>query len=482
MRLLGIDLGTTSCKAGVFDAAGRLLGLGAAGYPTYRPQPDAAEQEPAEWWAAVRSAVADALRAAGAEAGQVAAIGLSGQIPTLVLTDRHGRPLLRAVTWQDGRGAGFAMRFSPEDLGIDLMPSHTWPAGRLNWLRQSEPELVERAAHFLMAKDWLYLRLTGRIGADASSWRGLIHLQTGRMSDAVRASVGWAEAKLPPILEPTDTDGRLRPEPAAELGLRPGTPVTVGWLDSWCNFLGSGMNRPGLGFDICGTSELAGVVTARPEHSPGLTTAPFVDGLHLLYGPTQAGGSSLDWFAQATGTTVAAALEAAAKAPPGARGLLFLPYLQGERAPIWDPLARGAFIGLHREHGLPEMARAVLEGVAFTVRQLIRAGATVPAEVIASGGGARSPLWTQIKADVLGVPVTTLEVSETGVLGAAMLAATGLGWFAGAVEAAAAMVRRTRTFQPEPDPVYAHNFGVFTGLYGALRDAFAQLAASPTQR
>lgn len=471
MRVLGIDLGTSSCKAGVIDASGALLGLGSQPYPTYRPSPHVAEQEPADWWQALQFSVRQALAAAGGGAESIEAIGLSAHIPTLVLAGSDGCPLRPAVTWQDGRGLGEERGLSRAEAGITLPGSPSWPIPRLRWLLATEPATVQRTRWFLMAKDWIYMRLTGALATDASTWRGLIHMESGLLSDAAAAEVGWVADRLPQVHAPTAAPAQLLPAAAAALGLPAGLPVVVGWNDAWCNLLGSGAVEPGLAFDICGTSELAGQVLDYPEERAGWISAPFTEGLHLLYGPTQAGGSSLEWFGRLHGLAPTEVAEVAAGAPPGSDGVIFLPYLQGERAPHWDPGASGLFAGLRQSHTRAHMARAVLEGVAFSVRQLVTGGSQPPSLLLASGGGARGALWNQIKADILGAPVATVEVGEAGVLGAAVLAAVGAGWAPEPAAAAREMVRRSRIFEPRWHEAYEAGYQGFLRLYPAVRAA-----------
>jgi xylulokinase len=291
--------------------------------------------------------------------------------------------------------------------------------------------------------------------------------------------------KMPPVLEPTGVVGHVRPEAASATGLQPGVPVVTGTIDAWCDIIGCGGIAPGCAVDVTGTSEVVALVTERPVDGEGVLSAPLAEGRHWIGGPMQAGGAAIDWLARCfygQEQPDFGLLEAEASAvAPGADGLLFLPYLQGERAPVWDPTARGAFVGLTDRHARAHCARAVYEGVAFAVRDLLercRAAAGIGPETLrVSGGGSASAFWNQVKADVTGLPVQRVAVPDAACLGAALLAAVGVGAFGGLDEATEEMVRVGDIFEPVPAHVtrYEGLFAAWRRLYPALRPVFLQL-------
>jgi len=299
------------------------------------------------------------------------------------------------------------------------------------------------------------------------------------------ALLGVEPEKMPPVLEPTGLVERVTPQAASATGLRPGTLVVTGTIDAWCDIIGCGAVAPGNAVDVAGTSEVVALVTAEMVDGEGVFGAPLVAGRYWIGGPMQAGGAALVWLARCfygheQSDFDLLETEASAVAP-GAEGLLFLPYLEGERAPVWDPAARGAFVGLTGRHTRAHCARAVYEGVAFAVLNLLErcqvAAGITPEVLRVSGGGSASALWNQIKADVTGLPVLRMVSPDAACLGAAMLAAVGIGAFDGLDEAARAMVRVGDTFNPIPANVahYEDLFAAWQQLYPALRPIFTHL-------
>jgi len=509
--VLGIDLGTSSCKAGLFDHAGRPHGSGQAAYAITRGPDGQAEQWPDDWWQAAAQAARQALADGQVPAEAVAAVGLSGQVGTHVLLDRAGQPLRPAISWQDTRArqevTALHQRISRERLaailGIDLPPGPAWPLPRLLWLQRHAPQHLAAAWRLLQVKDFVAYRLTGELATDASSWRGLVCLPGSEIAADLLRELDLPVDLLAVRKPPAAVMGQVSPAAAEACGLAAGTPVVTGWNDLNCGLLGTGVVRPGMGFDIGGTSEHLGVALAAGGPLPGaqaLMLAPYLvddpaGAARVCYGVTSSGGGSLEWYAaqfvpdlfaaygQPLPPDAPARLEAlAASVPPGAGGLVFLPYLNGERAPIWDASARGVFFGLSGAHRHPHFARAVLEGVAFSLRQVLQlveaaTGALVE-RVYASGGPARLALWNQIKADVLQRPLVIPRETHAACLGAAMLAAIGSGWYAEAAPAAAAMVQFARQVEPTARRAARYDalFALYASLYPQLRGAYAQLA------
>lgn len=498
--VLAVDIGTSSCKAGLLDPQGQVAAQRSAPYPTAFPAPGLAEQDPEHWWQAAADALRSLVAAAAVRPEQVRAIALSGQTPTLALLDAAGAPLGPGLTWQDGRGGAEVQwlreQVAPETLaqwlGAHIPVGASWPPVRLLWFRRHRPDLLARAALAVQPKDLVYRRLTGVWATDRATWRGLVNLQTGRIDPRLLDLLQVGAGLVPPALAPTDAPGRLTPAAAAALGLAAGTPVAVGWPDSWCAILGAGGGRFARGFDVSGTSEVVGVFSQGPvAYTPGLMSLPMLPELNAFYGPTQAGGGALDWALSlwdsggAPAERYARALAAAAAVPAGSDGLLFLPYLQGERAPHWDPHARGVFFGLTTRHTQAHLVRAVLEGVAFSIRQVLLLGARAAQveldAVMITGGPSRLDLWNQIKADVAGAPFLQTRAADSGLVGGGVLGAVAAGWHPDPAAAVAAMVQVERRVEPDPAhrERYTYLYGIYADLYGSLQGLYGRLANRP---
>jgi xylulokinase len=489
---LGLDLGTSRVKAGLFDRSGRLHRLARRGYPLHIPRPGWAEQEPADWWSATSACLQEILANGGA--AQIAAVGLSGQAPGQVLVTSRGEALGRALVWCDRRAMAEAQWLAGQMAvaeaeawtGFPLVPSATQPAARLLWFQRHRTADWQQCAAVLQPKDYLIQRLTGQIVTDLNSGGDLLHTPTGRYHPEYLRLLGVDSAKMPPAVSPESVVGEVLPEAADQTGLLIGTPVVVGTIDAWCGILGCGGVVPGCAVDLAGTSEVVGVVTAGPvKEEGGIMSASLAEGLYWVGGPMQTGGAALDWLVGAFygGEGGYDRLEAAASAVgPGAEGLLFLPHLRGERAPHWDDRARAAFVGLTDRHDRGHCARAVYEGVAFAVADMLERCLTVSGlhrtrVLRVSGGGVESAFWNQIKADVVGLPVQ-LMAPESACLGAAMLAAIGVAAFSGLQQAARSMVRPGATIAPriEHQELYAALLALWKGLYPTLRATMSELS------
>lgn len=464
--LLGIDLGTTEARAGIVAPDGSILGLGSAGYETERGADGRAEQDPAAWWAAVETATGAALAAAG-RGIRIAAICGVGQGPTVALLDAAGEPVRRAVTWQDRRVAA---------TGFGLLP-------RLAWLASADPGAVARARWATTAWDALALRLTGV--ASTSIQRH----ERPLASDELRAA-GLDPALVPPPLPVGARAGVLLPDRAARLGLAPGIPVVAGVNDGTASMLGAGLLEPGEAVDTGGASGGIGIYAAEPVDLPGTFVAPApIEGRWVLGGAMAATGAALDWLAGPVlgDIPLETLLAEASGVPAGAGGLVFLPYLAGERAPIFDDAARGAFVGLTLDHGRAHLARAVLEAAALALRHVaepIRAAGVPLVELRLAGRPSRSDLWARIKADVLGIPVALLGSGETAVVGAAVLAASGAGLVPTLEAGVRRLVRVERRIAPDPATaqVYEARYRVYRALYPSLRASMAALGDGPHVR
>jgi sugar (pentulose or hexulose) kinase len=433
-------------------------------------------------------------------------------VGTHLFLNRAGQPVRPALSWQDTRAHAEAIALQQRlgrerlavSLGIDLPPGPAWPLPRLLWLQRHEPHHLAQTWKMMQVKDFVAYQLTGELGTDASSWRGLMRLPSSDLALDVLHDLGLPSTLLAPRHSPFAMLGRVSSAAAEACGLAAGTPVMTGWNDLNCGLLGTGIARPGLGFDIGGTSEHMGVALANEtsvQRATNLMLAPYLsDDPHgpprVCYGVTSAGGGSLDWYANQfvpdllrqygmpPSADAHALIEAnVASTPPGASGLIFLPYLYGERAPIWDGAARGVFFGLSGHHRHAHLVRAILEGVAFSLRQVLQTveaavGARIE-KIYASGGPANVSAWNQIKADVLNRPLVIPHVTQAACLGAAMCAAIGLGWYPDAADAAGGMVQFAQAVEPEARQIARYDalFAVYASLYPQLKTAFAELAS-----
>jgi xylulokinase len=488
--VLGIDASTTATKAVLVDETGAVLGVAASEYGFEVPRPGWSEQSPDLWWDGAGAAIRSVLASTGVAGDDVVAIGLTGQMHGLVLLDEADAVLRPAILWNDQRTAAecdaIRAAVGPERLieitGNDALTGFTAP--KLVWVRDHEPEVWGRVAHVLLPKDYVRLRLTGEYAMDKADGAGtiLFDLAVRDWSPEVLAALEIDPAWMPPTFEGPVVTGVVTAEAASATGLRVGTPVVAGGGDQAANAVGVGVIDPGSMALSLGTSGVVFAATDRPLHEPRGIVHAFCHAVpgrwHMMSVMLSAAGS-LRWFrdALAPGMDFADLVAPAAEVPPGSDGLLFLPYLTGERSPHPDPLARGAFVGLTVTHDRRHLTRAVLEGVAFGLRDgldlMTAAGLPAPDQIRASGGGTASPLWRQILADVLGAEIATVDTAEGAAYGAALLAAVGAGWYATVEAAAASLVTATPVAAPGPDTSrYAEAHATFRTLYPALAPIF----------
>ena len=492
-HVLGIDISTTATKAVVLDDRGAVVGIGTADYGFDSPQPLWSEQDPRLWWDGTIAAVRSVLARTGMAAADIEAVGLTGQMHGAVLLDDAGDVLRPAILWNDQRTAAEcdAIRDAVgaarliEITGNDALTGFTAP--KLVWVRDHEPAVWDRIAHVLLPKDFVRHRLTGEYALDKADGAGtiLFDLAARDWSPEVVRALGIDPAWLPPTFEGPVVTGAVTAEAAAATGLRAGTPVVAGAGDQAANAVGVGAVTPGVVALSLGTSGVIFATTGTALHDPGGQVHAFCHGVpdrwHLMTVMLSAAGS-LRWFrdALAPGMDFGELVAPASGVPAGSDGLLFLPYLTGERSPHADPLARGAFVGLTVSHDRRHLTRSVLEGVAFGLRdcldQMLAAGMPAPSQVRASGGGTASPLWRQILADVLRAEIATVDTTEGAAYGAGLLAAVGAGWYRSVEAAAAALVRATPVAAPGPDAErYADAFELYRGLYPALAETFHRM-------
>jgi len=489
--LLGIDLGTSGVKAVLLSESGDTLALASRECPIETPKPGFAEQHPDSWWQATVEVIREALDRAAINPSRIAGISFSGQMHGTVVLGRDLRPLRPAIIWADQRSAPQVSRIRAQ-LGIPRMLELTanvlnpgFMGATLAWLAEEEPDTLRLARLVILPKDYLRLRLTGQVASDVSDASSTAVFDTARRcwSEEMLTAVGAPLALMPEVLESTALAGGLTPEAAQATGLVPDTPVVAGGGDQPVAALGNGVIEPGLLLLTVGTGGQVFAPLDSPAFDPQARVHTFCHCLpgrwHLL-GATLCAGLSLRWLrdllrAARPQLDYFQLEQLAAQAPPGCEGLLFCPYLIGERTPHLDPDLRGAFLGLSLHHGLPHLVRAVLEGVAFSLRdalEVLREMGVNAQSAIVSGGGGRSPLWRQILADVLALELTVLEGEEQAALGAAMLAGIGAGVFADASDACRRVVKPAGVITPSANTdLYQRQYPRFRACHPALKYA-----------
>jgi xylulokinase len=504
--LLGLDVGTTSVKAGLFDASGRQVAADGREYRLATPAPDHVEIDAEVWWSSAVAAVRGVLGAPGVDPRAVAAMAVSSQGETIVAVDAAGRPLGPALVWLDNRasaeardlGAQFSNTLVYDRTGVpDVNP--TWPAAKLLWWRRNQPGLFRDAAKFLLVEDFVLHRLTGRFvtegGIQCTSM--LFDITDGGWWGDVLDAVGVGPERLPEIAQPASIVGGLAAAAAEALGLPAGLPVVAGGMDQGAGAVGVGNTGPGVISESTGGALTVQAAVARHGGDPSRQTPVYIHSApgQYLYCPVcPTGGMAFTWFrdtlgegevehARVHGGSAYDLLTALARdIPAGADGLTMLPHLAGAFSPEYVPEARGAFIGMTLAHTRGHFVRAVLEAVAFMLRRNVelvgRAGATAT-EIRSHGGGARSALWNQIKADVCGLPVVTLAGEDAAVRGDAMLAGVAAGVFPDLEAADRALVSTKGRFEPNPANRAAYDaaYDRYNWLFEALRPEFEREAA-----
>lgn len=486
--LLGIDVSTTATKALLVDEEGTVVAVGRAPHAVTSPRPLWSEQDPAAWWDAARRSIRQALEGVPPEA--VAAVGLTGQMHGLVMLDAAWRVLRPAILWNDGRAAAECEAIR-QAVGADRLVARTgndafagFTAPKLLWVRAHEPDVYARTAHVLLPKDYVRYRLTGGLATDRAGAGGtlLLNLASRDWDADILAALDVPRAWLPPTHEGPDVTGIVTPAAAEATGLRPGTPVVAGGGDQAAQAVGVGAVEAGVWALTLGTSGVVFAPSVAPRYETRGRVHAFshaVPGTWHLMGVMLSAAGSLQWYHDTLAPDVPyeALLAEAETVPPGSEGLCFLPYLTGERTPHADPHARGAFVGLTPRHGRGHLTRAVLEGVAFGLRDnlalLTAVGLPAPRALRLSGGGARSPLWRRLLADVLGVELVTVQTTEGAAFGAALLAGVGAGMWPSVPAACAATVQPRDITAPDPACRYDAAYAAFRSLYPPLRPFFS---------
>jgi gluconokinase len=489
--VVGVDLGTTSTKAVAYDTSGRELARASAGYPLEEPHPGWAEQDPE----LILDAVLSSVRTAVSEVdGPIAGLSFSSAMHTLIGLDADGRPLTPSLSWADSRAAAQAERLRAAAGGLALhrrtgTPVHPMaPLPKLVWFHEQQPKLFEQVAFWVGIKDFVLSRVCDALVTDHSlaSGTGLMDLSTLSWDSEALQLAGISAEQLPELVPTTTVRSGLSPAAAERMGLPSGTPLVVGAGDGPLANLGLGAVHPGVAACSIGTSGALRVMVEKPAVDPlgGVFCYALTEHRWAVGGAINNGGIVLDWaghtLAPDLGDDPAAALlELAGRVPPGAGGLIMLPYLLSERAPHWSALPRGAYIGLTREHRREHLVRAAIEGVCqqlALVLQSMRAAGNEVREVRATGGFARSPLWRQILADTLGMDVQFPAGHEGSGFGAALLGMEALG-LVDSIDVAADLVEIEDTVRPDPSAaaVYAAVRPVFAELYDALVPTYRSL-------
>lgn len=493
--ILGIDVSTTSSKALLVDLLGHVVGAASHPHTLSTPRPLWSEQDPEMWWQAVVKSIREVTANAGISSHQVVAIGLTGQMHGLVLLDEQGEVLRPAILWNDQRCQPqcdeIHRRVGRERFiqisGNSALPGFTAP--KILWVAQNEPEVYARARHVLLPKDYIRYRLTGEFAMDKADGSGtvLFNLRARDWSEELLAALDIPRKWMPPTYEGPEITGSVCEAAAALTGLKVATPVTAGGGDQAAGAVGVGAVEPGIIGLTVGTSGVIFAATPSPLIEPEGRLHAFCHaspGLWHFMGVMLSAAGSLQWYRDTFTPEMSfdALLREAETVSPGSEGLLFLPYLSGERTPHPDPLARGGFIGLTLRHTRGHMTRAVLEGVAFGLKDSFNlfqaAGLEQISQVRASGGGTKGALWRQILADVLESELVSVNTTEGGAYGAALLAGVGVGGWPDVAAACRATIQLTGKTMPDPEKyeAYRKNYLVYQELYPLLKNTFHKLS------
>lgn len=493
--LMGIDVSTTGVKVLLINPSGKVIAMENTEHPLSTPHSQWSEQNPEDWWKGALRGIRSVLSQTGLKGESVTAIGLTGQMHGLTLLDKHAKVLRPAILWNDQRTTSqcdeMRARISRQRLieicGNDALTGFTAP--KILWVRENEPAVYEKIRHILLPKDYVRYHLTGGFAVDCADGAGtiLFNLQARTWSAELLKILEIPSEWLPQTFEGTQVTGYITAEAARETGLKAGTPVVGGGGDQAAQAVGVGAVRPGIVALTLGTSGVVFATTPGTNIEPQGRLHAFCHSIpnrwHLM-GVMLSAAGSLRWFRDtfAPGKDFDALLAPTASIPPGCEGLLFLPYLTGERTPHPDPLARGCFLGLTVRHSLHHLTRAVLEGVAFGLRdsfELIKSTGMIHIEQVRiSGGGARSAIWRQILANVFETELVTVNTAEGAAFGAALLAGVGSGLWQDVDQACQACIQVTGSTQPQPENVntYAKYYGLFRDLYPILKETMHALS------
>jgi len=501
--LLGIDTSTTATKALIIDDTGQVIGVASHEYPYESPQPGWTEQDASLFWEGTIQSIRAVLQKTGLSGGDILAVGLTGQMHGMVLLDAQGEPIRPVILWNDQRTAAqcaeITQRVGAERVleltGNPVLTGFTAP--KIIWTRQHEPEAYSRIAKVLLPKDYVRYKLSGEYFSEVSDASGtsLLNVAERRWSDEILSALDLPRQWFPEVTESPEASSRVSAQAAALTGLRVGTPIVGGGGDQSAGAVGMGIVREGLVSATLGTSGVVFAASNSYRVEPQGRLHAFchaVPGMWQLMGVVLSAAGSFRWYRDALGHPEKAVAsltgrdaydiltEEAATVPAGSEGLLFLPYLTGERSPYADPDARGVFFGLSIRHTKAHMTRALLEGVTYALRdslELMRALGLNVSQVRAAGGGARSDVWRQMLADVFAAEIATVNSTEGAAYGAALLAGVGAAVFPSVPAAGDAAIRVTQQMQPGPAATtYADYYPRYQALYPALAPHFAELA------
>lgn len=502
--LIGIDVGTTGAKTILIDEGGNLVASSLVEYPLLTPRPKWAEQDPADWWRGTVESIKEVLARSKVNPYDVKGLGLSGQMHGLVLIDKNHNVLRPAILWCDVRTTE-QCQYITEKVGKDLLVKSTcnpalegFTAPKVIWVRDNEPEIYEKAYKMLLPKDYVRFLLTGEIASEVSDAAGtiLFDVRNRKWSQEVLERLEISPDLMPPCYESIDVCGRITPKVAGLTGLKPGTPVVGGGADNACTAVGNGIVVTGKTSASIGTSGTMLTPTDTPEVDPGLRAHTFCHCVpHKWYtmGVMLSAGGAFRWFRDTLGEKEVEVAkekgvdpyeiltEKAAQVEPGCEGLIFLPYLIGERTPHGDANAKGVFFGLTLRHKKSHVIRSVMEGVTYGMRdslEIIRGLGLNVGQITATGGGARSALWRQMQADIYGAEVVTINIAEGPAFGAAILAGVGAKVYSSIQEATHEIVKITSKTHPIEDnkKVYDKYYRVYRSLYPALKPEFDRIS------
>lgn len=492
--ILGLDVSTTGSKALLIDTTGAVMGTASSPHTLSTPKPLWSEQDPEMWWQAVVNSIQSLIVQTGVDPKEIDAVGLTGQMHGLVLLDAQGEVLRPAILWNDQRCQAqcdeIHERVGKEKFiqisGNVALTGFTAP--KILWVAENEPHVYARVSHVLLPKDYIRYKLTGELAMDKADGSGtvLFDLKARDWSDELLKTLDIPREWMPPTFEGPQITGEVDEMAASLTGLMKGTPVTAGGGDQAAGAVGVGAVEPGIVGLVVGTSGVIFATTPAPLIEPEGRLHAFchaAPGLWHFMGVMLSAAGSLQWYRDTLAPNMSfdELLREAESVPAGSEGLLFLPYLSGERTPHPDPLARGAFIGLTLRHSRGHMTRAVLEGVAFGLKDsftLIRnAGLEQISQVRASGGGTKGALWRQILADVLESELVSVNTTEGGAFGAALLAGVGVGVWTDVTTACRETIHITGKTTPNPAnfQAYQKSYEIYRGLYPLLKNTFTQL-------
>jgi xylulokinase len=491
---LGMDTSTTGSKALIIDERGDVVAVASSPHTLQSPRPLWSEQDPREWWEAVSASIRSALEQAGIRGEEVTAVGLTGQMHGLVLLDEAGNVLRPAILWNDQRTQAqcdeIHARIGKERFiaitGNVALTGFTAP--KILWVKENEPDVYAKGKHVLLPKDYIRYKLTGEYAMDKADGAGtvLFDLKARDWSDEVLSALEIPRAWMPKTFEGPEFTGHITGEAASLTGLKAGTPVAAGGGDQAAQAVGVGAVEPGIVGLTIGTSGVVFATTPSALIEPEGRLHAFchaVPGLWHFMGVMLSAAGSLQWYRDTLASAMSfdELLKEAETVPAGSEGLQFLPYLSGERTPHPDPLARGGFIGLTTRHTRGHLTRAVLEGVAFGLKDsftlIQNAGLGAITQVRASGGGTKGALWRQIMGSVLEAELVTVNTTEGAAYGAAILAGVGAGAWADVASACKACIKITGSTQPEPSQVDAYRkaYPLYQELYPALKASFRRM-------